>query len=103
VALQVTCNGCGASTTITCRCHPAVLARGHHGPLCPVGDPHAALSCRPGFGCCPQAHDHAAACDSCTGAHQGPCRVGVLGCAVCRSLTITALPGSAQLHGLSGG
>ena len=33
--------------------------------------PHEALTCPPGSACCQEDHDHAAAADSCTSAHEG--------------------------------
>ena len=62
-------------------------------------NPDAALSC----GCCPEDHDHAAAANSCDGSHKGDCHVSNKDCPVCRSVTITVLPGSVQMQHAIGG
>lgn len=94
------CNQCGAVS---------------ESPLESGRDPDASVAC----GCCPQAHDHAAAANACPRGHEGQpcphpegkctavpagqacpgghCGLGVAGCTVCRPVTVIALGDSARL------
>jgi hypothetical protein len=114
--LILTCNGCRASTTVSCTagCSPEA----GHADGCRVADLDAALQCTPGAGCCALPHHHGQAANSCPGAglnHRGApcpdvnpaacqavtppgepcpgghCGKGVDGCTACRPLTVTVL------------
>jgi hypothetical protein len=118
--LLLSCDNCKATSVVSCSgCPP----EGHLGPpeghldICPFKDLGAALSCRPGSGCCPEDHSHDGAANACPGAgtgHPGAacpaaaadciavtprgepcpgghCARGVPGCTVCRPITVTVL------------
>jgi hypothetical protein len=126
-----------------------VNAAGGHHPGCGFSNLDANVTCVPGYGCCAEDHDHAAAANACpgfltqdqlragavaghpgeactivhphdpatckvcldpaagehgpevgNGGHEcagGHCGPKVSGCTVCRPITITPLPGSAQV------
>lgn len=112
--LLLSCNDCKATSVVSCSgCPPEGHLDG-----CPFGDLGAALSCRPGAGCCAEAHSHDEAANACPAAgagHPGAacpaagaadciavtppgapcpgghCGKGVPGCTVCRPITVTVL------------
>lgn len=60
-------------------------------------DPDAHLDCRPDGPCCLKDHHHGIEAGTCTTEHDGDCAVANEDCAVCRSITIMPLPGTAQV------
>ncbi len=107
------CDGCRASTVVSCTCPPGSR---EHVPGCALTDIGANLACVPGAGCCAEDHSHDEAANACPGGHEGQkcpdpgtcgvtegdgcagghCGKGVPGCTVCRPITIAMLPGSAR-------
>jgi hypothetical protein len=91
--LLLSCNGCKATSVVSCSGCPPETPGGHLGE-CPLRDLGAAVSCQPGSGCCAEDHSHDQAANACSGpgaAHQGGCGKDVPGCAVCRPITVTVL------------
>ncbi len=77
---------CG--TSAYAECLPGCDAvPGAHLAGCPAADLDALVTCPPGAGCC----------------EKGPHHVDNPGCAVCRPLVITVLPGSVPVAPVSGG
>jgi hypothetical protein len=62
-----------------------------------MADPDAHLDCHPDKGCCLKDHHHGVQAGTCDQQHEGPCEVANPDCAVCRSITIMPLPGTAQV------
>ncbi len=93
---------CG--TSAYAECLPGCDAvPGAHLAGCPAADLDALVTCPPGAGCCEIDHHHGQAANACTGDHEGPHHVDNPGCAVCRPLVITVLPGSVPVAPVSGG
>jgi len=71
MAYLLTCDGCGAHAVAEehpdCPPDPNV-----HIAACQMNNLDGLVQCRPGFGCCEDDHDHAAAANSCKGGH-GAC------------------------------
>jgi hypothetical protein len=105
--LLIQCQGCNSTAFADCGCPPGhdPMAAGEHHPECAMADLGAQLVCPPGSGCCdgsahPDAsHDQAAS--ACTAEHDGDCHVDNPACAVCRPVTITVMPGSTVIQGVS--
>jgi hypothetical protein len=81
------------------------MAAGEHHARCPMADLGASVACPPGSGCCDgSAHpdvSHDRAASSCDAAHDGGCSKDNKDCAVCRPVTITVMPGSTVMQGVS--
>lgn len=121
--LHVQCPGCMTSAYVDCTCPPQVQAGPSHLPACPVLNLDAQLSCSccpedhdhgAAANACPGGHGDCPEPDSCLtqagatadtrhphyeGEMAGPCPGGhchkdIDGCAVCRPLIITTLPGT---------
>lgn len=121
----MSCQGCGTTAYGDCSCPPVPPGTQPRGHLrdCVMGDVDTAVVCRDpqATGCCTQDHHHgeASACSTdhtgtpcpapdslaCTAATEageicpgGHCHVSLDDCAVCRPVTIQALPGTVQAN-----
>lgn len=106
--LHIECQGCRTSAYVDCACPTAghdPMAAGEHHARCPMADLGASVTCPPGSDCCDgSAHpdvSHDRAASSCDAAHDGGCSKDNKDCAVCRPVTITVMPGSTVMQGVS--
>lgn len=85
----VSCDGCGTAGLV-----PDHL----------MSEPGQQVKCRnpEATGCCTKDHHHGAQADACPASHEGACSVANPDCTACRSVTISAEPGSATVSRSAG-
>jgi hypothetical protein len=95
---QVYTNCCHQQAFVDCSCPPDVPAyRGQHLRECAMADLGANVKCDGSSSdCCTEDHSHDQVANACDADHETHGK-GVKGCAVCRPVTIVALPGAAAM------